>query len=92
MSCPNTLDLTLSNGQRKKAARSAGRKRAFVKAQKVKHEAARAFWERMERVARGQPANHPKAAGFEEGLLVHLEQPDGSRAPEMARLTTTKGR
>lgn len=32
------------------------------------------------------------AAGFEEGLLVHLEQPDGSRAPEMARLTTTKGR
>lgn len=44
--------------QRKKAAR----RRAFLKAQESREAQARAFQERMERVARGLPANHPRAA------------------------------
>lgn len=82
-------DLKISAGQQRKKA---SRKRAFLKAKEVREAQAKAYQERMERVARGLPANHPNAAGFKEGLLVHLEQPDGSRAPEMARLTVIKGR
>lgn len=50
----NTLDRTLSAGQRKKAARHAARKRAFVKAKQAREDRARGFWERMEKFTSGK--------------------------------------
>lgn len=50
-------DLQILALRRKKAAR----RRAFVKARESREAQARAFQERMERVARGLPANHPRA-------------------------------